>query len=54
MFRFGLILLFITTLTSCGKKFKIDGMTSVSSLDGKCYLLRFCLAISLSVLIRQK
>ena len=40
MFRFGLILLFITTLTSCGKKFKIDGMTSVSSLDGKMLFVK--------------
>lgn len=40
MFRFGLILLFITTLTSCGKKFKIDGMTFVSSLDGKMLFVK--------------
>ena len=40
MFRFGLILLFITTFTSCGKKFKIDGMTSVSSLDGKMLFVK--------------
>lgn len=40
MFRFGFILLFITTLTSCGKKFKIDGMTSVSSLDGKMLFVK--------------
>ena len=40
MFRFGLILLFITTLTSCGKKFKIDGMTSVSILDGKMLFVK--------------
>lgn len=40
MFRFGLVLLFITTLTSCGKKFKIDGMTSVSSLDGKMLFVK--------------
>ena len=40
MFRFGLILLLITTLTSCGKKFKIDGMTSVSILDGKMLFVK--------------
>lgn len=40
MFRFCFVLLFITTLTSCGKKFKIDGMTSVSSLDGKMLFIK--------------
>lgn len=40
MFRFCFVLLFITTLTSCGKKFKIDGMTSVSSLDGKMLFVK--------------
>ncbi len=40
MFRFCFVLLFITTLASCGKKFKIDGMTSVSSLDGKMLFVK--------------
>ena len=40
MYRFCFVLLFITTLTSCGKKFKIDGMTSVSSLDGKMLFVK--------------
>ncbi len=40
MFRFCFVLLFITTLTSCGKKFKIDGVTSVSRLDGKMLFVK--------------
>ena len=40
MFRFCFILLFITTLTSCGKRFKIDGVTSVSRLDGKMLFVK--------------
>ena len=40
MFRFCFVLLFITTLTSCGKRFKIDGVTSVSRLDGKMLLVK--------------
>ncbi|MBM6863666.1 DUF4369 domain-containing protein [Bacteroides caecigallinarum] len=40
MFRFCFVLLFITTLTSCGKRFKIDGVTSVSRLDGKMLFVK--------------
>lgn len=40
MFRFCFVLLFITTLTSCGKRFKIDGVTSVSRLDGKMLFIK--------------
>lgn len=40
MFRFCFVLLFITTLTSCGKRFKIDGATSVSRLDGKMLFVK--------------
>lgn len=40
MFRFCFVLLFITTLTSCGRKFKIDGVTSVSRLDGKMLFVK--------------
>ena len=40
MFRSCFVLLFITTLTSCGKKFKIDGVTSVSRLDGKMLFVK--------------
>lgn len=40
MFRFCFVLLFITTLTSCGKRFRIDGVTSVSRLDGKMLFVK--------------
>ncbi|MBM6960533.1 DUF4369 domain-containing protein [Bacteroides caecigallinarum] len=40
MYRFCFVLLFITTLVSCGKKYKVDGVTSVSRLDGKMLFIK--------------
>ena len=40
MSRFCFVLLFVTVFTSCGKRFKIDGVTSVSRLDGKMLFIK--------------
>ena len=40
MFRFCFIILFISTFVSCGRKYKIEGTTSVSRLDGKMLFIK--------------
>ena len=40
MYRFCLVLLMVTTLMSCGKKYKVEGVTSVSRLDGKMLFIK--------------
>lgn len=40
MFRFCFFILFISTLVSCGKKYKIEGTTSMSVLDGKMLFIK--------------
>lgn len=40
MYRFYFLLMCVCVLTSCGKKYKIDGVSSVSRLDGKMLFIK--------------
>lgn len=40
MYRVYFLILFIFTLTSCGKKYRVEGTSSVSQLDGKMLFIK--------------
>lgn len=40
MFRYCFLILFISTFVSCGKKYKVEGTTSMSKLDGKMLFIK--------------
>lgn len=40
MCRFCFLILILSTLVSCGKRYKVEGVTSVSRLDGKMFFIK--------------
>ncbi len=40
MFRFCFLVFFVSTLVSCGKKYRVEGSTSMSKLDGKMLFIK--------------
>lgn len=40
MFRYYFLILTVLTLISCGKKYKVEGSTSMSTLDGKMLFIK--------------
>lgn len=54
MYKLYFFLLCAMLCTSCSKKYKIEGTSSVSMLDGKMLFIKSRWVINWSTLIRQK
>lgn len=54
MYKLYFFLFFVVLCSSCSKKYKIEGMSSVSMLDGKMLLSRYGKVIGWLLLIRLR